>query len=104
MASKAAAAGIKVKPAGPIYKPSDVRDRRDMIKNFLANPSHLDTVNDKLFKVLLSEGQQGFSSDEARRFVLDFLIPEIDRDRDQVVAANKAVKKRPAGATIDKDD
>ena len=96
--SKAAAAGIRVKPAGPVYKPSDVRDRRDMIKNFLANPNHLDFVNDKLFKVLVADSTQGFTSDEARRFVLDFLIPEMDKDRDQTVQSNKAVKKRPQGA------
>ena len=55
--SKAAAAGIKVKAAGPKYAPSDVRERRDQIKNFLANSSHVDVCNDKLFKVLVSESQ-----------------------------------------------
>lgn len=81
--SKAAAAGIKIKSAGERYRPSDVRERRDMIKNFLANGSHLDSCNDKLFKVLVAESQQGFTADEARRFVVDFLIPEINRDRDE---------------------
>ena len=36
---------------------------------------------------------------------MDFLIPEIDKDRDEAVKANKALKKRPAGApTIDKEE
>ena len=81
-----------------------MRDRRDMIKNFLETPAHLNFANEKLFKVLVAD-QQGFTADEARRFVQDFLIPAIDADRDEYVAANKTVKKRPPGApNIDKDD
>ena len=53
--SKAAAAGIKIKPAGERYRPSDVRERRDMISNFLAKPALVDAANDKLFKVLVSD-------------------------------------------------
>ena len=34
---KAQGAGIKIKPAGAAYQPSDARDRRDQIKNFLKN-------------------------------------------------------------------
>ena len=55
--SKAAAAGIKIKPAGKPYCPSDARERRDMIKTFLARPEHLKVCNDKLFKVLVADNQ-----------------------------------------------
>ena len=99
--AKAKAAGITIKPAGKAYVPSDVRERRDMIKNFLANEKLLEGCNDKLMKVL-SGDQTGFSADEARRFVLDFLLPEIDRDRDEKVASKEQRKERPAGAGIDK--
>ena len=78
-----------------------------MIKNFLDplnEKKHLDPCNDKLMKVLVSDSQTGFSSDEARRFILDFLLPEIDRERDENVAAGKIKKERPAGAAIDKED
>ena len=75
-----------------------------MIKNFLETPALVNGLNDKLFKVLVAD-QQGFTADEARRFVQDFLIPAIDADRDDYVAANKTVKKRPPGVpNIDKDD
>ena len=100
--SKAAAAGIKIKPAGAKYQPSDTRERRDTIKTFLARPELLKICNDKLFKVLVADNQSGFTADEGRRFVLDFLIPEINADRDDAVKRNKQVKKRPS--TIDQED
>ena len=56
--AKAVAAGIKIKPAGKKYQASDVRERRDMIKNFLDplnTKTHLDPCNDKLMKVLVSD-------------------------------------------------
>ena len=36
--------------------------------------------------------------------MLDFLLPEIDKDRDESVAGGKIKKERPAGAAIDKED
>ena len=52
---KAVKAGIKEKPAGEIYRPSDVRERRDMIKNFVAKKEFVEAANDKLFKVMVSD-------------------------------------------------
>ena len=75
-----------------------------MIKNYRATPTLMEGTNDKLFKVLVSDSQQGFSGEEARRFVLDFLLPEMDKDRDAEVKKNRQVKKRPAGANIDKEE
>ena len=102
--SKAQQAGIKILPAGPAYRPNDVRQRRDMIKNFLAVPGLIDMCCEKLFKVMVTDGQQGFTSDDARRFVLEFLMREILQDRDEEVKQNNQVKKRPAGVDPDKDE
>ena len=85
------------RPAGPPYRPSDVRQRRDMIKNFLAVPELLDSCAEKLSKVMITEGQQGFATDDARRFVLEFLFKAIFDDRDEEVKANRQVKTRPKG-------
>ena len=54
--SKAQQAGIKILPAGPAYRPNDVRQRRDMIKNFLAVPGLIDLCCEKLFKVMVTDG------------------------------------------------
>ena len=88
--AKAQAAGIKIVPTDdPPYRPSDSRERRDMIKNFLKNPKMVDVVMEKLFKVMVADGAQGFTNDEARRFAIDFLLPEIDKDRDEEVKGNR---------------
>lgn len=97
--AKAKAAGIPYKAAGPRYKPSDVRERRDMVRTFLAEPELMDSCCEKLFKVMVTDGQQGFTTDDARRFVQEFLLKEIDVDRDEEVKKNKQDKKRPAGVT-----
>ena len=103
--AKAQAAGIKIVPTDdPPYRPSDSRERRDMIKNFLKNPKMVDIVMEKLFKVMVADGAQGFTNDEARRFAIDFLLPEIDKDRDEEVKGNRQLKKRPAGINIDRDE
>ena len=85
---RAAAAGIKVLPAGPAYRPNDIRQRHDMVRCFLACPELLDFCCEKLFKVMVTDGQQGFTSDDARRFVLEFLMKEIIQDRDEEVKQN----------------
>ena len=75
-----------------------------MIKNFLALPELLEACCEKLFKVMVTDGQQGFTSDDARRFVGEFLMKEILADRDEEVKQNNQVKKRPAGVDPDKDE
>ncbi len=54
---------------------------------------------------MVTDGQTGFASDDARRFVLEFLVPGIAEDRDEEVKSNRQVKKRPAGITdIDQEE
>ena len=48
-----------------------------MIRCFLSCPELLEGCCEKLFKVMVTDGQQGFTSDDARRFILEFLMKEI---------------------------
>ena len=76
-----------------------------MVKAFLAEPALLDGCCEKLFKVMVTEGQQGFTGDDARRFVEQFLLKQIFEDRDEEVKRNRQLKPRPQGVPdIDRDE